>query len=206
MFKMVFDYTVSLFVIIDPFVSLIILLSLLPQSHEKNMIHIAFKSSLAVFIGSSVCILLGGLVLKIFGVDVPSFKIMGGVILLLLAIQMVQARISGTRYVQNEADEARRKADISISPLAIPGTLGPGTITTILIYRNQASWQQIVALFIAVLINCVILYIVFVNARRLEKALSKTALNVFTRLMGLVVGSIAFQFIVSGAKELWFKP
>jgi multiple antibiotic resistance protein len=205
MLKSVIDYTLSLFVIIDPFVSLMILFSLLPQSSEKNINRIAFKSSITVFIGCLVCIGLGSLVLQMFGVDVPSFKIMGGIVLLLLAIQMVQARISGTRYVENEAEEAKIKADISITPLAIPGTMGPGTITTLLIYRSQAGWKEITALIIAVLINCVILFIVFANARRLEKVLSKTTLNIFTRLMGLVVGSIAFQFIVTGAKEIWLK-
>jgi multiple antibiotic resistance protein len=203
MLKMVFDYSISLFVIIDPTVSMVILLSLLPQSNEKNIRHIAWKSTLAVLIGCSVCILVGSMVLQFFGVDLPSFKIMGGVILLLLAIQMVQAKISGTRY--DEAGESRKKADISITPLAIPGTLGPGTITTLLIYRSQANVQQIISLFIAVLINCIILYVVFSNARWLEKVLSKTTINIFTRIMGLVVGSIAFQFIVAGARELWIK-
>ena len=205
MLKMVFDYAVSLFVIIDPFVSLVILLSLLPQSNDENITHIALKSSAAVFVGSAVCILLGGWLFQLFGIDIPSFKLMGGVVLLLLAIQMVQAKISGTRYVENEAAEARNKADISISPLAIPGTLGPGTITTLLIYRSQSDFKHIVALFIAVLVNCVILFIVFINARLLERVLSKTTRNVFTRLMGLVVGAIAFQFILSGTKGLWMK-
>ncbi len=205
MLKIIFDYTTSLFVIIDPFVSLVILLSLMPQSKEKRMARIAFKSTLGVLIGSIVCILAGSLVLQFFGVDVPSFKIMGGMILLILSVQMVQARISGVRYDENEADEAKSKADISITPLAIPGTLGPGTITTLLIYRNQADLTHITALFIAVFINCVILYFVFLNAIRLEKILNKTTINIFTRLMGLVVGSIAFQFIVTGAKELWLK-
>jgi multiple antibiotic resistance protein len=205
MLKMIFDYFISLFVIIDPSVSLVILLSVLPQSKDKNTIRIAMKSSLAVLIGSAVCILLGTLVLQFFGVDIASFKVMGGIILILLAVQMVQAKISTTRYAEKEADESRQKADISIIPLAIPGTLGPGTITTLLIYRSQTDWTGFLALFIAVLLNCVILFFVLSYAKKLENLLGKTIINMFTRFMGLMVGAIAVQFIISGAKELWIK-
>ncbi len=202
---MVFDYFITLFVIIDPSVSLVILLAVLPQSRDKNTSRIALKSSLAVLIGSAVCILLGTFVLQIFGVDISSFKVIGGIVLLLLSIQMVQARISTTRYAEKDADEAKKKADISIIPLAIPGTLGPGTITTLLIYRNQANWEGILALFIAVAFNCVILFFIISYAKKIETFLGKTIINMFTRFMGLMVGAIAVQFIISGARELWLK-
>lgn len=205
MLKQIFDYTILLFVIIDPSVSLVIMLSLLPSSKEKNTSQIAFKTSLSVFIGSAVCILMGDLILRFFGIDISAFRVMGGFVLLTLALQMIQAKVSGTRRNEREAAEVHQKSDISILPLAIPGTLGPGTITTLLIYRSQAGWMGILSLFAAVLINCVILYFILSNAVRIEKKLSKPALNLFTRLMGLVVGSIAVQFIINGAKDLWLK-
>jgi multiple antibiotic resistance protein len=205
MLRMILNYFISLFVIIDPSVSLVILLSLLPQSKDKNTSRIALKSSLAVLIGSSLCILLGTLVLQFFGVDFSSFKVIGGLILLLLAIQMVQAKISTTRYAEKEINESRQKADISIIPLAIPGTLGPGTITTLFIYRSQADINGIIALFIAVLINCVILYFVISYGKKIENFLGKTIINMITRFMGLMVGAIGVQLIISGARELWLK-
>ncbi len=202
---MIFDYFITLLVIIDPSVSLVILLALLPQSTDKNTARIALKSSLAVLIGCSVCILLGTLVLQIFGVNFSSFKVIGGIILLLLAIQMVQAKISTTRYTEKDITERRQKADISVIPLAIPGTLGPGTITTLFIYRSQADWEGIIALFIAVFINCMILYFVISYAKKIENFLGKTIINMITRFMGLMVGAIGVQFIISGSKELWLK-
>ncbi len=202
---MILNYFISLFVIIDPSVSLVILLSLLPQSKDKNTSRIALKSSLAVLIGSSLCILLGTLVLQFFGVDFSSFKVIGGLILLLLAIQMVQAKISTTRYAEKEINGSRQKADISIIPLAIPGTLGPGTITTLFIYRSQADINGIIALFIAVFINCVILYFVISYGKKIENFLGKTIINMITRFMGLMVGAIGVQLIISGARELWLK-
>ena len=205
MLKPLFDYTVSLFVIIVPFVSLVILLSLLPRSKEKNTARIALKSTLGVLIGSAVCILTGSWIMQFFGIDISAFRVMGGFVLLTLALQMVQAKVSSTRHTEKETEEAKVKTDISIIPLAIPGTLGPGTITTLLIYRNQAEWLNILFLFSAVLINCIILYVILANAVWIEKKLTKTTLNVFTRLMGLVVGSIAVQFIVEGTKVLWLK-
>lgn len=202
---MILNYFVTLFVIIDPSVSLVILLAVLPQSRDKNMHRIALKSSLAVMIGSSICILLGALVLQLFGVDLSSFKVIGGIILLLLAIQMVQAKISTTRYTEKDSSEPKQKADISIIPLAIPGTLGPGTITTLFIYRSQTNFIGIIALFIAVFINCVILYFVISYAKRIENFLGKIVINMFTRFMGLIVGAMGVQLIISGARELWMK-
>ena len=185
MSKMILNYFVTLFEIIDPSVSLVILLAVLPQSRDKNMQQrIALKSSLAVMIGSSICILLGALVLQLFGVDLSSFKVIGGIILLLLAIQMVQAKISTTRYTEKDSSEPKQKADISIIPLAIPGTLGPGTITTLFIYRSQTNFIGIIALFIAVFINCAILYFVISYAKRIENFLGKIVINMFTRLIG----------------------
>ncbi|MGA2140919.1 MAG: MarC family protein [Brevinematales bacterium] len=205
MLKMILNYFVTLFVIIDPSVSLVILLAVLPQSRDKNMHRIAMKSSLAVMIGSSICILLGALVLQLFGVGISSFKVIGGIILLLLAIQMVQAKISSTRYTEKDSSEPRQKADISIIPLAIPGTLGPGTITTLFIYRSQADFIGIIALFIAVFINCVILYFVISYAKKIENFLGKIVINMFTRFMGLIVGAMGVQLIISGTRELWLK-
>jgi multiple antibiotic resistance protein len=202
---MILNYFVTLFVIIDPSVSLVILLAVLPQSRDKNMHRIAMKSSLAVMIGSSICILLGALVLQLFGVGISSFKVIGGIILLLLAIQMVQAKISSTRYTEKDSSEPRQKADISIIPLAIPGTLGPGTITTLFIYRSQADFIGIIALFIAVFINCVILYFVISYAKKIENFLGKIVINMFTRFMGLIVGAMGVQLIISGTRELWLK-
>lgn len=205
MLKLLFDYSITLFAIIDPFVSLVILLSLLKQSNDDSVVHIAFKSSLGVLIGAVVVIILGNLILEFFHVDISAFKIMGGFVLVLLAFQMVQAKVSGTRYAQKETEEALQKTDISIIPLAIPGTLGPGTITTLLIYRDNGSVESIIALFLAVIINCVLLFIILSNARFIAKIFSQTTLNIFTRLMGLLVGSIAIQFIIGGVKSLWLK-
>lgn len=206
MIRSIFDYTTSLFVILDPFVSLVILLSILNQSNEPKISKIAAKASLGVLIGSAVCILAGSWILRFFGIDISAFRVMGGFVLLFLSLNMVQAKVSQTRQNALEAEEALQKEDIAIIPLAIPGTLGPGTITTLLIYQSQAkSWLDYIALFIAVVINCVLLFLILANARWMEKTLGKTVIQVFTRIMGLLVGAIAIQFIVTGVKELWLK-
>jgi multiple antibiotic resistance protein len=197
------NYSLSFLVILNPLTTLVLLLSLLPESSETSHPRIAFKTALTVLIGSVGTLLVGDLALRVFHVDIQAFRAMGGLILVLLALHMVQAESSRTKHTESEAAEARQKSDISIIPLGIPITLGPGTITTIMIYRTGANMEHIVAMLLALILNTAVVYLVLRFAGSIAKLLGTTGINILIRLMGLVVGSIGVQFVVQGAKALW---
>lgn len=203
MLNLLKNYIISLFVILNPFTTLVILLSLIPPGETRGFSRIALKTSLTVVIACFVTLALGQLTLDFLKVDLSALKAMGGVMLLLIALHMVQARTSETRHTESEAMEARGRDDISIIPLAIPVTFGPGTLTTILIYRSNSTVNDILALSAAFIINGALIFLVLRFAVRISTILKTTGINILVRIMGLMVGAIGVQFIVSGVKDLW---
>ena len=98
------------------------------------------------------------------------------------------------------------KENISVIPIGIPILFGPGVISTLMIFKtNSIDFIEIVLLVCAVTISALIVYITLKNAILLTKVLGITGLKVLTRIMGLVVGAIAAQFIIHGSKVLWLS-
>jgi len=182
------------------------MLSLITPPVSDNDIKVTSKkTSLAVLISSLFVILLGDLALKFFGINVFSIKVIGGIILLLIAISMIQGKfVEKTRHSTSEKREAIEKEDISVIPLAIPILVGPGTMATLLVFRIKAvTLVDFFLLIISIFVSSFVVYITLRNAVLLTRFLGITGLKIVTRIMGLIVGAIGSQFIVSGVKALW---
>ena len=148
---------------------------------------------------------LGGVILKIFGINIPSIKAIGGVVLLIIALNMVQGKeVAPTNSTKEEKEAANEKDDVSVIPLGIPILFGPGVITTIIILSEKSkSVIEKGILFIAIILSSVIVYLTLRNAAYLSKILGVNGLKITTRIMGLIIGAIAFLFLVGGVKSLW---
>ena len=135
MFKEVLFDTISLLTILNPIAAAAIMLSLVRYSEIKS---VSKKTSFAVFIASVVTMLAGGMILKFFGINIPSIKAIGGVVLLIIALNMIQGKeIAPTNTTKDEHNAAEQKDDVAIIPLAIPILFGPGVITTILVLSEK---------------------------------------------------------------------
>jgi multiple antibiotic resistance protein len=199
--EILFD-TISLLTILNPIAAAAIMVSLVKYSEIKE---VSKKTSLAVFIASVITMFAGGFILKLFGINLPSIKAIGGVVLLLIAINMVQGKeIVETNQTQEEHQAAQNKDDIAIIPLAIPILFGPGVITTIIVLSEKSvTVLQKAYLLGAIASASLITYIILGNASYISKYLGVNGLKIVTRLMGLIIGAIAFLFLVGGVKALW---
>jgi len=199
--KDILFYTVSLITILNPLAAAAIMISLVKFSEIPQ---ISKKTSLTIFISSVVTMLAGGYILKFFGINIPSIKAIGGVVLLIIAINMIQGKsVVATNSTDEEHSAAQEKDDIAIIPLAIPILFGPGVITTIIVLTEKATFFQKFELLIAIFLSSLITYFILRYAYGISQFLGVNGLKIVTRIMGLIIGAIAFLFLVSGIKNLW---
>ena len=196
-------YLVSLLVIIDPVFAAIMAAGLVEPKDIKN---VAFKASATLFTAGLVTLILGDNLLKLLGINLFSIKIFGGLILLQMAFQMLQARPPRTKHTEEESRAANEKEDISVIPLGIPMLFGPGAFTTVLIFKEEsAGLLSILYLLIALLLVSLFTYFLIVNSILIYRRMGITGINVTVRVFGLFVGALGSQFVVDGIKHLWIE-
>jgi len=205
MFEQPLKFFVVFFVVVEP-VSLIPLFTGLSSGatsqYKRRM---ALK---AVSISAVILLLfaLGGApFLALMGISLESFRIFGGLLLFLLSLEMVFARESGTRTSSSEAAESRRRADISVFPLAFPFIAGPGALATILLWfgplRLPAQGALFGAYLIATFLVLLIALILMLLAEPLMRVIGVTGANVASRLLGVILGALAVQFVLDGLRQ-----
>lgn len=203
-FDLLLQDTITMMAIVDPLGVSAIMLSLLNDSSTKEDISkVALKSTITIVIAFFVVLISGNFVLKLFGIEIDSLKVMGGIVLLLMAIKMVNGAGESKNQTKEERVEAQNHEDFSIIPLAIPIIFGPGIFATILILRNKSeSFISLLAFVLAYLIVAFFVYLALRNSVYIRKYIGITGSKIVSRLMGLIVGAISVQFIISGASVL----
>lgn len=203
-FEQLLQSSITFFAILDPIGVSAVVLSLVSANVTKSqMNNIAFKSTITIIVAFFVVLISGDFILKLFGIDQHSLKVMGGIVLILTALQMVSSNQKNKKQSKEEEKECKEQDDLSVIPIGIPITFGPGIFTTIIIFKQDAhSVVDISALIVAFLINALIIYLAFKNSIYIKKYLGITGQNIITKVMGLIVGAIAVQFIISGSVNL----
>ncbi|HSK38630.1 MAG TPA: MarC family protein [Arenibaculum sp.] len=146
----------------------------------------------------------GEFLLRALGIGFPAFRIAGGILLLLLAIDMVFARPSGLRSTtDSEREEATHRQDISVFPLAIPLVAGPGALTTVLLLMGRADGDPMrmaaVLLVLALVLGATL--VVLLSAGPVTRILGVTGTNVISRVLGILLAALACQFVIDGIME-----
>jgi len=198
---------IALITILNPIAAASIMISLITPS-PQNILKVSIKATLTVLIASLVTLFSGEYIFKLFGINVLSLKVIGGVILMLIAINMAYGQSSKARHTKEEQDEAEEKEDVSIVPIGIPILFGPGVIATIIVLNNNHTkvmsiFQSYMLVTISIVIASGVVFLTLKYAGAINKALGVTGMKILTRIMGLIVGAIAAQFLVSGIKGLW---
>ena len=205
MFEQSLKFFVVFFVVVDP-VSLIPLFTGLTagasMSYKRRMALKAVTISAAILL---VFALGGAAFLQLMGISLEAFRIFGGLLLFLLALEMVFARESGTRTSSDEAAESRRRADISVFPLAFPFIAGPGALATILLWFGRIQLPGQAALFAglmtaAAFVLAIVLALLWV-AEPLMRVIGVTGANVASRILGVILGALAVQFVLDGLRQ-----
>jgi multiple antibiotic resistance protein len=145
----------------------------------------------------------GKLIFRLFGITLPAFKIAGGVILLLIGLDMLRARRSQTKETPSEAEEGAEKEDVGIIPLGVPMLAGPGAISTVMVLiGGKPDWWYGIPVFLAIVIVSLVSYWILAGADRVRQHLGETGIRILTRLMGLMLTAIAVQFMLNGLADV----
>ncbi|AIO24752.1 TPA: MarC family protein [Burkholderia cepacia] len=194
---------ISLLALINPIGAVPFFLSLTAQQTDIERRRTIRIASVSVFCVMTVTALLGQQIIDFFGISVGSLEVGGGIIMLLMAINMLNAQIGNTRSTPEERHEAELKDNIAVVPLAIPLLTGPGSISTVIIYAaNSRHWYERAGL---VAIGAALAFLCFVAMRLAEPIanwIGRTGINIATRLMGLMLSALAVEFIVNGLRAL----
>ena len=205
MFEQPLKFFVVFFVVVEP-ISLIPLFSGLTSGASSDYKRRMALKSVVVAAAILVLFALGGAgFLDLMGISLEAFRIFGGMLLFLLSLEMVFARESGTRTSQSEAAESKRRADVSVFPLAFPFIAGPGALATILLWFGPLHLQAQPALFGAylagVLLVLALALVCMLLAEPLMRVIGVTGANVASRLLGVILGALAVEFVLDGLRE-----
>jgi multiple antibiotic resistance protein len=191
----------SILFIVDPFAVIPTFLAMTVRDSPQQRRVLARRGAWTCAITLTAFALGGSMIFKIFGITIGAFKIAGGVLIGLNALDMVQARQSQQRETPIEKAEGIQKDDIGIMPLGVPMLAGPGAISTVMVLALGAkSPAATAAVYVSILLTSLITFLVLSAASLVERRLGQTGMRILTRLMGLVLCAIAVQFIIDGVK------
>ena len=193
----------SIFFLVDPLAAIPTFLAITAGAagdERRRTARTAALTCCVVLLGFAFA---GTLIFRLFGITLVAFKIAGGVILMLIGLDMLRARRSPTKETVDETREGAEKENAGIIPLGIPMLAGPGSISTVMVLMGQSSeWWQTASTCIAVVVTAVLSYLILAGADRVRQYLGETGSRVLTRLMGLLLTAIAVQFILNGLTDL----
>jgi multiple antibiotic resistance protein len=193
----------ALLAIVNPLGAVPVFVSLTGNLTAEERGRIVWTTSVAVVVVLIVATLIGESLLNFFGISIPSFKVGGGILLMLMAIAMMQARYTLTRQTPEEAAEAEDKQSIAVVPIAIPLLAGPGAISTVIIYAHAPYQPVHIALIIFIILTVgLVTWLALHVANPISTMLGKTGINIATRLMGLLLAAVAVEFIAGGLVQL----
>lgn len=203
MWEHIFNTFVMLFVVLDPIALAPMFVALTQGGSVAYKRKMAYK---ATGIATAVLVLfmfLGDAILRTLGIGLPAFRVAGGVLLFLIAIEMVFARQSGVRSTTaSERVEAEQKEDISVFPLAIPLIAGPGALTTLLLIVADTRGEPVeMALMLVVLLVVLLLTLAtLLAASSIMRVIGETGANVVGRLLGVLLAALAVQLVFDGLR------
>ena len=191
----------SLFVIVDPLATVPAFLAMTPTDTPQDRSRMAL---LACCVTAGVLLMFsvaGQLVFKVMGITMPAFQIAASIVLLLVALDMLRAQRSRVQETHEEKKAGMEKADIAVTPLAIPMLVGPGAISTVILLQNEAkNIPEHIALYGSILMVSLMSYVILRIAARGTRWLNPIAMSVATRIMGLLLASVAIQFMLNAIK------
>ncbi len=191
--------------IVNPVMGVPMFVSLTDQMASNERHSAARAAAITVFAVLAVSIIAGDTILGFFGINVMDFSIAGGILILLMAINMLNARTeAGTRISADERLEAAHRSSVAIVPIGIPLLAGPGAISTAIIVADKATtFQHRLILIGLCLVIGVLTYLTLRVSRGLSRLFGITGMNIFNRIMGLLLAAVAVSFIVGGVQQLF---
>lgn len=198
-FGLALTFTIQLFIIVDPVAAVPLFFAITPRDTAEERRRMARRGCFVAFLVVAFFLLAGPPTLGYFGIGTPAVRICGGILLFVIALEMLYGRFTGTGTSPTEERLAGEKEDISITPLAIPLLAGPGAITTALIFAGRAEGPLDYA---TLLLGCALVFgvtdLFFRRGDIILRLLGNLGMTIVTRIMGLVLAFLAVQYVLDG--------
>lgn len=202
MSELVFNSLVTLLVVVDPLGLAPIFAALTRGYPEKRRRQTAIRGTVLGGIILLVFALAGDVLLGALGIGLPAFRIAGGILLFILALDMIFARPTGLRSrTVREQEEDEYSEDVAVFPLAIPLLAGPGAITTVLLYTGGQDAAGIAAFMAVLLVVLLLTLVCLLLAGRIMRLFGETGANVLSRVLGVLLAALATQFVLDGLQS-----
>jgi len=208
--KLILNFAVAMLALMNPFGNLAIFISYTMGDSRGVQRWLAFFIALTIFVFSTFFLVTGESILRFFGISINAFRISGGILLLLIGLNMVQGKnneiqkkLTTKSISSNERIQARYQYRNLVVPLGIPLFIGPGVISTIILYSRQIPNEITFSgmIFVLFLISFIV-FICLLLSETLEKILGDVALEIITRIMGLLLSAMGVQFILVGLSNV----
>ena len=197
-------FAVTLTAVLDPFLAVPLFLTLAANQSTRERVVLVRVVAITVFGVLAVAALLGDSILTLMGASLAAFRVGGGLVLLLMSLAMLNAQVGGVRQSEEEAAELESGEVRGLVPLAIPLLAGPGAISTTIIAAEKGAGIGHIAAILGVIATVSLLtWLVLGAANAIGERMSKTALNIATRLLGLLLAAFAVQTMAEGLRELF---
>lgn len=193
----------SIFFLVDPFAAIPSFLAITAGADKQRRSRMARKGAITCFVVLTSFALAGHAIFRMFGITLPAFEIAGGLILLLIGLDMLEAKRSATQEASGDTEEASHKEDAGIVPLGIPMLAGPGAISSVMVLVGQVTvaWQML-AILGCIGVTALVSYLVLSGADQVRRVLGETGIRILVRIMGLLLVALAMQFFVNGLTDL----
>jgi multiple antibiotic resistance protein len=189
------------FAIMNPIANTPVFLSLTAADDPATRRKVAARALMVSFLIILVFAAAGKLIFQLFGITLPAFRIMGGILVALVGYHMLQGGEQSSIQHPTEQDKkasVEAQLEVAITPLAMPILAGPGTIATAMSFASGTGVREFVITVVAFLVLCAVCYVFFVSGERFVKYIGDNGIKVVTRLMGLILAVIGVQMLIHG--------
>ena len=203
-FNEYFKFFIALLAIVNPVGMLPIFINMTanqtPRERNKNGA-LASASMGAILL---VVLFSGETILRFFGISVDSFRVGGGILLLLMAISMLNAKMSNVKQTREEELDSAERDSVAVVPLGTPLLAGPGAISTVILYAQRySSVAHYLSMVVVIVVLAACTVLLFRMAPTINRLFGRTGINIVTRLMGLIMAAMGVEFIAHGLRQLF---
>jgi multiple antibiotic resistance protein len=185
----------TLFVVIDPIAVAPLFMALTQGMEPPQRRAAAFRAIFVAMLVLTVFGLFGDILLRLIGISLTSFRISGGILLFLIAVEMLFEK-----RTERRSSKTRSNHDPSVFPIAVPLVAGPGSMAAMVLLAAQGggSWDWLISLHMVLFSVLAITLVMFLIGARLDKLFGKNGINVLTRLFGILLAALAVQIVLDG--------
>jgi multiple antibiotic resistance protein len=206
----IIEIFVTFFIIVDPIGVVPIFIAITTGASKKLKGIIAYRAVVFSIFVVLLFAFIGKNILDFFGIDINAFQVAGGVLLFILAYDMLNAHFTDIKTTKEEREEVREKLieeqAVWVVPLAIPTLTGPATMSSIIVFiSNSSTIVEKIAVVLSIVITLIIAYYFMIFSDRILNKLGTSGLNSANRILGIILLSISVKMIITGLKKLWYS-